>query len=128
VTDGTGGTGGNGSGAGGTGGLASVEHVVVLMLENRSFDHMLGFLYADAGNVSPSGQSFEGLTGKESSPDSGGQPVTVFQIGPGVTVPVSGGTSPAAGQPSHLEEIWAELQSRKVPAGEHYLPPGDAID
>jgi hypothetical protein len=40
----------------------------------------------------------------------------------GVTVPVSGGTSPAAGQPSHLEEIWAELQSRKVPAGGHYLP------
>ncbi len=25
--------------------LSSVEHVVVLMLENRSFDHMLGFLY-----------------------------------------------------------------------------------
>ncbi len=46
----------------------------------------------------------------------------------GVTVPVSGGTSPAAGQPSHLEEIWAELQSRKVPAGGHYLPPGGAID
>jgi len=23
-------------------GLASVDHVVVLMLENRSFDHMLG--------------------------------------------------------------------------------------
>ena len=65
------------------GGLASVEHVVVLMLENRSFDHMLGFLYADAGNVSPSGQPFEGLTGRESNPDSGGQPVSVFQIGPG---------------------------------------------
>ncbi len=31
-------------------GLASVNHVVVLMLENRSFDHMLGFLYP--GNVS----------------------------------------------------------------------------
>jgi phospholipase C len=25
-------------------GPPSVEHVVVLMLENRSFDHMLGFL------------------------------------------------------------------------------------
>ncbi len=25
-------------------GLASVNHVVVLMLENRSLDHMLGFL------------------------------------------------------------------------------------
>jgi phospholipase C len=27
--------------------LGSVEHIVVLVLENRSFDHMLGFLYAD---------------------------------------------------------------------------------
>jgi len=63
-------------------GLASIEHVVVLMLENRSFDHMLGYLYADAGNVSPSGQPFEGLTGTESNPDANGQPVTVFKIEP----------------------------------------------
>ncbi len=60
--------------------LASVEHVVLLMLENRSFDHMLGFLYASEGNVSPSGQPYEGLTGTESNPDSSGNPVTVFQI------------------------------------------------
>jgi phospholipase C len=37
-----------------------VDHVVVLMLENRSFDHMLGFLYADSGNVSPTGEAFTG--------------------------------------------------------------------
>jgi phospholipase C len=61
-------------------GLASVDHVVVLMLENRSFDHMLGFLYP--GNVSPSGQPFDGLTGTESNPGSDGQPVTVFRIEP----------------------------------------------
>ena len=30
-------------------GLSAIEHVVVLLLENRSFDHMLGFLYAGAG-------------------------------------------------------------------------------
>jgi phospholipase C len=29
--------------------LGAVNHVVVLMLENRSFDHMLGYLYADSG-------------------------------------------------------------------------------
>ena len=45
-------------------GLSSVNHIVVLMLENRSFDHMLGLLYSDCGNVSPAGQPFEGLTGK----------------------------------------------------------------
>ena len=55
-------------------GLAAIEHVVVLMLENRSFDHMLGFLYP--GNVTPSGQPFEGLTGTESNPGSNGQPAT----------------------------------------------------
>jgi phospholipase C len=49
-------------------GLATVNHVVVLMLENRSFDHMLGFLYTSAGNASPSGQPYEGLAGTESNP------------------------------------------------------------
>ena len=63
-------------------GLSAIEHVVVLMLENRSFDHMLGFLYSAEGNVSPTGQPFEGLTGTESNPDASGQPVTVFKIEP----------------------------------------------
>ena len=63
-------------------GLSTIEHVVVLMLENRSFDHMLGFLYSDSGNTSPTGQPFEGLTGTESCPDAAGQPVTVFKIEP----------------------------------------------
>jgi len=46
---------------------SKIDHVVVLMLENRSFDHMLGFLYAGNGNRSPSGQEFDGLTGNEST-------------------------------------------------------------
>jgi phospholipase C len=29
--------------------LAKIEHVVVLMLENRSFDHMLGYLSLEGG-------------------------------------------------------------------------------
>ncbi len=62
--------------------LSAIEHVVVLMLENRSFDHMLGFLYAGTGNVSPAGQPFEGLSGTESNPDASGSPVTVFKIEP----------------------------------------------
>jgi phospholipase C len=63
-------------------GLSSVQHVVVLMLENRSFDHMLGYLYTSQGNIASSGQAFEGLAGTESSQDAAGQPVTVFQIQP----------------------------------------------
>jgi phospholipase C len=63
-------------------GLESVEHVVVLMLENRSFDHMLGFLYADTPtpNVSPLGHPFDGLTGTEANKDAGGTDVPVFRI------------------------------------------------
>jgi phospholipase C len=62
--------------------LSAIQHIVHLMLENRSFDHMLGFLYEDSGNVSPSGAAFEGLTGTESNPDANGNPVTVHKINP----------------------------------------------
>ena len=58
--------------------LDSVQHIVQLMLENRSFDHMLGLLYP--GKSGPGGQPFEGLTGTESNTDSTGNKVTVFQI------------------------------------------------
>jgi phospholipase C len=62
--------------------LPTIQHVVQLMLENRSFDHMLGFLYEDSGNASPAGQPFEGLTGTESNHDASGNPVAVFKIDP----------------------------------------------
>jgi phospholipase C len=58
--------------------LAPVQHIVQVMLENRSFDHMLGFLYPNRSG--PGGQPFEGLLGTESNNDSTGKPVTVFQI------------------------------------------------
>ena len=60
--------------------LAAVEHIVVLMLENRSFDHMLGFLYEGLGNLSPAGDPFEGLSGNESNTDANGAEVAVFKI------------------------------------------------
>jgi phospholipase C len=49
------------------GNLDKIRHVVVVMLENRSFDNMLGWLYADQGNVPPlnlpaqGSPSFDGL-------------------------------------------------------------------
>ena len=57
-------------------GLGSIDHVVLVMLENRSFDHMLGFLY-------PKSSDFDGLDGTESNADAEGNPATVFQILPG---------------------------------------------
>lgn len=62
--------------------LASIRHVVQLMLENRSFDQMLGFLYADNANTSPRGDPYDGLSGNESNPDNAGRPVKVFAITP----------------------------------------------
>jgi phospholipase C len=58
--------------------LSSIQHIVHVMLENRSFDHMLGFLYP--GKTGPNGVPFEGLMGTESNPDTNGNPVTVYQI------------------------------------------------
>jgi phospholipase C len=63
-------------------GLDQIDHLVVLMLENRSFDHLLGYLYTDAGNVSPAGDAFEGLTGSESCPDRDRAAVPVYRITP----------------------------------------------
>ena len=54
-------------------GLDSIDHVVLVMLENRSFDHMLGFLYPKSGD-------FEGLDGTESNADAAGNAVRVFPI------------------------------------------------
>lgn len=42
--------------------LNNIDHVVVLMLENRSFDSMLGKLYPDTID-------FHGLKGTEFNPD-----------------------------------------------------------
>ena len=48
-----------------------IEHVVVLMLENRSFDSMLGSLY-------PKGPEFDGLSGNEAIPHTGQGDVRVW--------------------------------------------------
>jgi phospholipase C len=58
-------------------GLDNLKHIVVLMMENRSFDHMLGSLQA----VNP---SIEGVTDQLSNPDTNGnlvkpQPLAAFQ-------------------------------------------------
>ncbi|MEO8663871.1 MAG: alkaline phosphatase family protein [Ignavibacteria bacterium] len=47
-------------------GLDSFDHVVVLMMENRSFDNVLGYLYTPE-NPPPGGQQFEGVAWKSLS-------------------------------------------------------------
>jgi phospholipase C len=58
-------------------GIKALQHVVVLMMENRSFDHMLGGLKARNPKI-------DGLTGNESNPDTTGalvkvQPLSEYQ-------------------------------------------------
>src|SRR5258708_2311825 len=55
--------------------LDTFEHVVVLMLENRSFDNMLGYLYQDGV---PPGKQFAGVVGNNlTNPDESGSLVPV---------------------------------------------------
>ena len=51
-------------------GIQGLEHIVVLMMENRSFDHMLGALKAQNPQI-------DGLNGNESNPDNTGAQVQV---------------------------------------------------
>jgi phospholipase C len=89
-------------------GLPGIQHIVVLMLENRSFDHMLGYLYADTGNVSPAGQPFEGLAGTESNPDANGNPVRVYQITPATpNAYFMPGADPGEGYKATNDQLWS---------------------
>src|ERR1051326_5411943 len=51
-------------------GLDNLKHLVVLMMENRSFDHMLGSLKAQDPRIN-------GLTGNESNLDTTNEPAKV---------------------------------------------------
>jgi phospholipase C len=99
--------------------LSAIEHVVVLMLENRSFDHMLGYLYASEGNVSPSGQPFAGLTGTESNPDGSGAATSVFPITPATpNAYFMPGADPGEGYPATNNQLYGSSgapASQQVP-------------
>lgn len=53
-----------------TAGLQNLKHVIVLMMENRSFDHMLGSLQAEDPRI-------HGLAGNESNLDTTNEPARV---------------------------------------------------
>jgi phospholipase C len=108
-------------------GLSAIEHVVVLMLENRSLDHMLGFLYSDTGNVSPAtGQPFEGLAGTEANPDSSGNAVTVFKIEPSTpNAYFMPGADPGEGYMATNDQLFGSISapasSAQVPAMQGFV-------
>jgi len=58
-------------------GLDNLKHIVVLMMENRSFDHMLGGLSLVIEKGKQKYPKINGLTGNESNPDLNGAIVKV---------------------------------------------------
>ena len=62
--------------------LNSIKHIVVLMMENRSFDQMLGFLEKDGLDVDGLGPSKA-----KTNHDAAKRPYDSFEWGPGETVP-----------------------------------------
>ncbi len=54
-------------------GIDNLKHIVVLMMENRSFDHMLG-------DLRESDQRIDGLSGDETNPDNTGASVQVQRL------------------------------------------------
>jgi phospholipase C len=91
-------------------GRDNLRHIVVLMMENRSFDHMLGGLKQKDPRIN-------GLTGNETNPDTQGALVQVqanaaFQGQldpdpdhdfPGVDLQIFGGAPPAPGRVANMQ-------------------------
>ncbi len=92
-----------------------IQHVFVLMLENRSFDHMLGFS-GIGGSDAATGQStsIDGLTGAETN-QYGGQSYSVLQPA-AYTMPID----PAHEFPDVVEQLCG--QGAVYPAGGAYPP------
>ena len=57
------------------GNLGKIDHIVVMMLENRSFDHMLGYLSLEGGRT-----DIDGLTGKETNLDDSTDSIPVHHL------------------------------------------------
>src|SRR5271157_5965851 len=98
-------------------GLDNLKHIVVLMMENRSFDHMLGGLSLVMENGRKKYPKINGLTGNESNPDTNGaivkvQPNAQFQSQldpdpdhhfPGVDLQIFGGQPPGPGRMANMQ-------------------------
>src|SRR4029453_16993392 len=84
---------------------AEIRHVVVLMLENQSFDRLLGFVRLD----DPS-QRLDGLTGDEALPAAVGDSTRVIRLGRG-TAPALHVTDPNPGH--QFEDIAMQVFGRE---------------
>ncbi len=60
--------------------LANIDHIVVLMMENRSFDHMLGYLSKEGGGDGKKRTDIDGLLGGETNADGKGRNYSSFPL------------------------------------------------
>jgi phospholipase C len=112
--------------------LKQIKHIVVLMMENRSFDHVLGYLKTDGMPEA------NGLTGDESNDDDRGQPITVFPFPEGETAfhlpgkPFDESLDPQHGPKSVAEQLAGDnggfvknfIREKKPPEQWRSLPMG----
>ncbi|MDN7179673.1 phosphoesterase [Caballeronia sp. SEWSISQ10-4 2] len=103
--------------------LPKIDHIVHLMLENRSFDQMLGFLYHPT-NVSPRGDQFNGLTGNESNPDERGVQHKVYKIQSTDPHPYF---MPGADPGEGYDNTNVQLFSSSVPPAQGAVPTNDGF-
>jgi len=99
--------------------LGRIEHIVVLMLENRSFDNLLGWLY-DPANPAPFNQkppdNFEGVYGKNlTNPTTDGRSIPVGK-GTSLTAPF-----PDPGEP--YQDVYAQIYGEKQTNYANTVPP-----
>jgi len=98
--------------------LDKIDHIVVIMLENRSFDQMLGYLYTDQKNISDAGQPYEGLTGKETCPYSQNGKITEVPVSRISTSDpynyVMPGADPGEGYPDTIEQLYGVTPKKKA--------------
>ena len=105
--------------------LNNIDHIVVLMLENRSFDNMLGWLYdpqnAPPFDQVPRGQSFEGVSGRPLS-----NPIPAYAQGASHgSVPVGKASSITSPNPDPGEEYYhvnTQLFGTVIPPDNRHPP------
>jgi len=108
------------------GNLGKIDHVVVLMMENRSFDHMLGYLRLLANRT-----DVDGLTGTESNNDDSGNPVAVHPLATdGRQRPTYFANDPGHGWDDVSEQLGGALVIHPTPMEGPTTSPraGDAVE
>jgi phospholipase C len=88
-----------------------IQHLVVLMMENRSFDHFFGYLKSDDYPI-------EGLTGNESNPDPNGEPV---KVSPDANYSGDLGTDPGHHFPDVAIQIFGNPQGTGEPTMQGFV-------